>query len=100
MSSYIKQKPNRKILGVFRFHLWFYNMVNKKKTEEKKAAWLIKTGRKNDIRKVKGKKALSTDKLIFREKLLNIGEAPIVLDTFLTDKSVKQHSLFSSFYCM
>ena len=94
MSSYIKQKPNRKILGVFRFHLWVYNMVNKKKTEDKKIAWLNKTDKKNEARKLKGKKIISTDKLIFREKLLNIGEAPVVLDTFLTDKSVKQIKMY------
>ncbi|MCX6292589.1 MAG: BamA/TamA family outer membrane protein [Bacteroidetes bacterium] len=90
----IKQKPNRKIFGMFRFHLWFYNLVNKERTEKKKAAWIQKTEKENEIRRAKGKKEISTDKLIFREKLLNIGEEPAILDTVLTDRTKKQFQLY------
>ena len=89
-----KQKPNRKILGLFRFHLWFYNTVDKEKTERKKAEWVIRTEKKNEIRKAKGKKEIDTDKEIFREKLLSIGEEPAILDSSLIDRTKRQFELY------
>lgn len=65
ISSYIKQKPNRRILSLFRFHLGVYNYA------------------------VSGKRITHFDSV-----LINIGEAPVILDTLLTDKSVKQIKLF------
>ncbi len=94
LKGIIKQKPNRKILGLFRFHLWLYNLVDKEKTEKKKAEWVRKTELKNIIQKSQGKKEIDTDKLIFREKLLNIGEEPSILDSSLTERTRKQFSLY------
>lgn len=94
LKGLIKQKPNRKIFGLFRFHLWFYNLVDKEKTERKKAAWVLKTEKKNELRKAKGKKEISTDKLIFREKLLNIGEEPSIVDSTLTERTKRQFHLY------
>jgi outer membrane protein assembly factor BamA len=94
LKSLYKQKPNRKILGLFRFHLWLYNLVDKDKTEHKKAEWVKKTEQKNIVRRAKGKKEISTDKLIFREKLLNIGEEPAILDSSLTERTKKQFQLY------
>lgn len=70
ISSYIKQKPNRRILVFFRFHLGIYNIAHSGK-EHKLLKWLgvYKMG---DI----------------------IGEPPVILDTLLTNKSVKQVKLF------
>ncbi len=70
VSSYIKQKPNRRILIFFRFHLGVYNISHSKK-EHKLLKWLgvYKMG---DI----------------------IGEPPVILDTLLTNKSVKQIKLY------
>lgn len=63
----IKQKPNRKILGLFRFHLVVYNMGASGKVDsagnyKKFNRWLMNT----------------------------VGEEPTLIDTFLTAKSSKQ----------
>lgn len=65
VSSYIKQKPNRRILGFFRFHLGVYNYA------------------------MIGKRVSKLDSF-----LIGIGEPPVILDTLLTNKSVKQIKLY------
>jgi outer membrane protein assembly factor BamA len=94
LKTLYKQKPNRKILGVFRFHLWFYNLFDKEKIARDKAEWVIKTEKKNEIRRAKGEKEKSTDKLIGREKLMKIGEEPAILDSSLTERTRKQLELY------
>lgn len=66
ISGYIKQKPNRRILWFFRFHLGVYNYATIGKKESKLDKWIINT----------------------------IGEPPVILDTLLTKKSVKQIKLY------
>ena len=61
ISAILKQKPNRKILGLFRFHLGVYTLANKGK-ETKFKTWVKNT----------------------------IGEEPVILDTNLTKKSNRQ----------
>ena len=65
INGYIKQKPNRRILGLFRFHLGLYNYATI------------------------GKKITKLDSFFIR-----IGEPPVILDTLLTNKSVKQIKLY------
>jgi len=64
INSYIKQKPNRKVL-VFKFHLWAYNFALLGDTS-KFDKWIIST----------------------------IGEEPVVMDNLMTSKSVKQIELY------
>jgi outer membrane protein assembly factor BamA len=94
LKTLYKQKPNRKILGVFRFHLWFYNLWDKEKIARDKPKRITKWERKNIERRAKGKKEIDTDKLIGREKMMRIGEEPAILDSSLTERTRKQFELY------
>jgi len=61
LESYIKQKTNKRILLVFRFHLWIYNIASSGKERK----W------KSKIKEI-------------------IGEEPVIYDDFLKTKSTKQ----------
>ncbi|HQI46548.1 MAG TPA: BamA/TamA family outer membrane protein [Bacteroidales bacterium] len=64
--SYIKQKSNRRILFYFRFHLGAYNFAKLGKKESRFDKWILNA----------------------------IGEPPVILDTLLCNKSVKQIKLY------
>ena len=114
--AFIRQKPNRKILKLVRFHLWLYNQVNQQKMLKKKelrdakfdrinAKRIAKNERKNERRIKKGKPTKlpnlkNKEKPTFRESIMEAGEPPVILDTFLTKitKNQLQKFVFSRGY--
>ena len=116
LDGFIRQKPNRKILKLFRFNLWLYNQVDQQKMLKKKEKRdlrfdrinekrIAKNNRKNDKRVAKGKPTKlpnlkNKEKATFRESIMEAGEPPVILDTFLTKitKNQLQKFVFSKGY--
>lgn len=64
LKTYFKQRPNKRILGFVKFHLGLYNLSN--------------------IKKDSG----------FNRRLREIGEAPVIFDPLLTEKTVGQFNTY------
>lgn len=110
LNSFIRQKPNRKILKLVPFNLWLYFQIDQQKMirfREKRdlkfdrinQKRIEKNNAKNEKRRRKGKalktpKLKSKDKLTLRESILDAGEAPVLLDTFITNITVNQLNKF------
>jgi len=116
IEAFIRQKPNRKVLKLVRFNLWLYNQVDKQKMLKKKekrdarfdrinAKRLAKNAKRNNKRTAKGKPTKlpnlkNKEKPTFRESIMEAGEPPVILDTFLTKitKNQLQKFVFSKGY--
>lgn len=103
LTPIIKQRPNKKILGVLKFHLLLHNIPDSAKVEEKKRKKLArknkKIRRKNIRRKRKEQDTIPLKKLseisTFGEKLLySIGEPPVIVDTNQVHRTSKQMSIY------
>ncbi|MBL4586885.1 MAG: BamA/TamA family outer membrane protein [Flavobacteriales bacterium] len=93
--NFIRQKPNRKVLFLlfFRFHLQVYNLVNQNKLEKRVSVLEEKSRKKNLKRKAKGKEPKERRRS-FWEWLEGIGEAPVIYDQLIANKSSEQLEIF------
>ncbi len=92
---YVKQKPNARILFVLPFYLYLYDLPDSAKTVrrkmEKDSAYKIKAQKKGwSDAKLKRK----IDRKTGREWIMSQGEAPVILDTSLAQKSTEQIKTF------
>lgn len=94
IQAYIKQKPNRKIFKIVKFHLWLHNLVNEEKVMRKRQSHNKKLEARNEKRIAKGKKPKTSTRQLFGEWLLNVSEPPVVYDSMLTKKSSRQIKSF------
>lgn len=89
----IKQQPNKKILWL-RFHLSMYNWPDPEKLAVRREKQATKRAERNEKRKRKGKD-VKTYKRVKGEWLQDVvGEAPVILDPDLTEKSRGQLEVF------
>ena len=90
----IKQKPNHKIIGVFRFHLAIHNDIDTAKLRRDVIKKHEKLLVKNKKREAKEKK-LKKYKKPWRQWLAeDVGEAPVVYDTSLAKRTVEEFNFF------
>ncbi|NVO01757.1 MAG: BamA/TamA family outer membrane protein [Bacteroidetes bacterium] len=103
IKSFIKQKPNKKLLGIVRFHLAVYYFADKFKDrrpikEKKSAARLakkkLKQGDKFDEEKQLKKEEKRVNRSVREWLKSTIGEAPVILDTNLTNSTLIQLKLY------
>lgn len=92
LQSIIKQVPNRRILGMFRFHMWIYPKDTNKINRKIEKNWQDHI-EKNQKRLDKGKDTVEYKPCGIERRMKN-GEPIILLDTNLTASSVEQLNLY------
>ncbi len=85
--DYIRQKPNKKMLGVA-FYARIYNLVDPEKEAKREAKRKTKEDKINRKRLEKGKEP--REKMGFGKWLRKIGEAPVIFDRLQMRKSSQQ----------
>ncbi len=93
VSNFLRQKPNRKIFWIYRFHLQVYNLVDQGKLEKRAKVLTEKNNQRNLRRKTKGKEPKDRRRS-FWEWLQDIGEEPVIYDELITQKSSEQLEIF------
>jgi len=89
LRAIIKQKPNKRILGM-RFHLTMYNLPDPERIDGRRARKDARMDRRNERRVAKGKKPKPYKRTTGEWLRGSVGEAPVVLDPELTDRSSEQ----------
>ncbi|MCW3076047.1 MAG: hypothetical protein JWO32_656 [Bacteroidetes bacterium] len=108
--AFVRQKPNRKLFRTIHFYVWWYNQFNDEKIKRKKEKRNLVYDKKNADkvkrfeelnvkREQKGKKPKvpklkDKESPTFLESLRDIGEAPVILDSALTEQTRNQLSKF------
>lgn len=101
--THIRQKPNKKLLGTIRLNLQLYNLINQErnmrlyeKRKAKRARTNLRIAEKNQKNRKKGKRLIklkNENPSCLSKWMLNIGEAPVVFDSILARRSLKQMKL-------
>lgn len=108
--AFFRQKPNRKLFREVQFYVWWYNLFNEQKINEKKLKRNLKYDKlnaekvrrfekKNARRAKKGKpkkepKLKDKESPLFIESVRDIGEPAVVYDSSLTHQTLFQLSKF------
>lgn len=93
LESFLRQKPNRRIFGFYRFHLQVHNLVNREKLEKRVDVLTEKNNKRNARRKLKGKTPKDRRRS-FWEWLADIGEEPVIYDALTSQKSAEQLQIY------
>lgn len=93
LEGIIKQVPNKRILGQ-RFHLAMYSLPDPERMAEKKARKDLRTDRRNEDRSARGKAPKPYKRTTGEWLQQDVGEAPVILDPELTERSVDQMRLY------
>lgn len=93
LEAIVKQKPNKKIIGM-RFHMAMYNLPDPEHMERKKARKDARTDERNEKRSAKGKAPKPYKRTMGEWLRGTVGEAPVVLDSALTGRSAQQIRLY------
>lgn len=89
LEGFIRQKPNRRILGFYRFHLQVHNLVSEERLESSVNRVIAKNEQRNQRREARGKEPKERRRS-FWEWLRDIGEEPVIHDALMADKSAEQ----------
>lgn len=93
VEDYVLQKPNKKLLGIWRFNLFVYNLVDQEKMQRNQLRKDSLTNEKNKKRLAKGKPEKEY-KPVFGKRLMKFGEPPTIYDSTLSQLSLSNMELY------
>lgn len=89
LQDVIRQQPNRKLLGIFPFYMWAYNVPNPEKFDRRNDKRQKKLDKKNEKRRLKNKEPLKLKPFgsWWQE---TVGEKPVIYDSIARRRSEDQ----------